>query len=28
MDGMSCLQTMHHVVKRAYLWMGCSVYKQ
>jgi hypothetical protein len=25
MDGMSCLPTMNHVVKRGYLWMGYPV---
>jgi len=28
MNGMFCLQTMNHVVKRGYLWMGCLEYKQ
>ena len=28
MDGMFYLQTMNHVVKRGYLWMGCPVHKQ
>jgi hypothetical protein len=27
-DGMFCLQTIKHVVKRGYLWVGCPVYKR
>ena len=28
MGGMSYLQTMNHVIKRGYLWMGCPENKQ
>jgi hypothetical protein len=27
-DGMFCLQTIKHVVKRGHLWVGCPVYKR